>query len=152
MNMIDELLLGPYAARVGCIAFNGQPDTLAPLTENRQELHDAIREFNGGGSTEIASALHASRDLLLAGGRPGAQKYVVLLSDGRQSDFHGGDKEAIRAAAEVRNTAELRTADQNGLQILALGFGGAVLETLELIAGPSEKPNACARTVTRDSF
>ena len=76
-------------------------------------------------------------------GRPGSQRYILLLSDGRQSPLYGGDWQAINEALEIRTSGE------NPLSILALGFATAYLPTLKAIAGPSAKPNACARRVTR---
>ena len=47
---------------------------------------------------------------------------------------------------------ELLGADGSGLRILALGFAGAVLDTLELIAGPpsTDQPNAFVGTTVSD--
>jgi hypothetical protein len=112
------------------------------------------------GSTSISAALHAAADMLRQGGRPGVRKFVLLLSDGQQSPVHGGDKIAIDAAATMRADESLM--DDSGLavqvrapcslgrprplalslctagrQILALGFAGAVQQTLEVIVGES---------------
>ena len=97
-----QLQFGNDSASVGCIAFNGHPETLSPLTVDQRELLTGIRDFTGGGSTSISTALQAAGEMLSDAGRSGSTKHVVLLSDGRQSPLHGSDKEAIAAAAELR--------------------------------------------------
>ena len=80
-EVVDQLDLSNETANVGCIAFNGHPETLHSLTDDRRSLLDAIRDFTGGGSTSISAALEAAggdptfaQEILLEGASPASRQ------------------------------------------------------------------------------
>jgi len=144
---IDQFVLGNHSANVGVIVFDGRAKTIASLTDDGQLLRSQVRDFVGGGAkaclpapphhhwrpchfttiphcpyagpTSISAALLAAADMLRTG-RTGVRKFVLLLSDGRQSPLHGGDKVAIATAAAVRANQSLLSDSGSPLQVQAL--------------------------------
>ena len=100
--------------RVGLVIFAGHAYVLAPLTSDHAALEiflDALDpEIGGTPGTSLAAAIRQGSDLL-AGTRRGADRVLVLFTDG----------EAHEPAAAV--TAAARRARDAGVRIYAVGVG-----------------------------
>lgn len=111
----------------------------APATEaNRRDALRWLAELRAGGGTELREGLRAA----LAGLRPGAQRQVVLVTDG----LVGFEQEVV---------AELRGALPAGSRVHTVGVGSAVNRSLtgpaaragrgrEVVIGLGEDPEGAA--------
>lgn len=118
-------VLGP-ADRLGLMAFDVGPRLVAPLATDPTGLLAALPGLQLASGTRVDLALKEAGDLLAAvQDRPGSQKAVILLTDGRVDEGAAGD--AIATAAGLRNS---------GVLIQAIGLGSDVdRPLLEAIAG-----------------
>jgi Mg-chelatase subunit ChlD/DNA-binding beta-propeller fold protein YncE len=104
------------AARVGVVAFNQGSDLVQPLTDDRAAVVRSVADLRTAGLTNLAAPVtEALAELTSPRGRPGVQKVVVLMTDGRPE---GSTSESARAAAQ--------TARDAGVQLYVIGLGGDV--------------------------
>lgn len=85
-----SLLSDAYEKRdtVGIIAFRGtEAETLLPLTRSVDLAQKCLRQLRTGGKTPLALGLMAADQILRTDRlkNPGAQQYLVILSDGRSN-------------------------------------------------------------------
>lgn len=118
-------VLGP-SDRLGLMSFDLGPRLIAPLAADPTGLLAALPGLQLASGTRIDLALREAGDLLAAvQDRPGSQKAVILLTDGRVDEGAAGD--AITTAAGLRD---------RGVLIQAIGLGSDVdRQLLEAIAG-----------------
>ncbi|HEX6548784.1 MAG TPA: VWA domain-containing protein [Candidatus Dormibacteraeota bacterium] len=142
-TLVDKL---PPNARVGLIAFNANAQLIQPLTDNRQQVVDALGSLHANGSTAIGDAIALAVDQLKpqhpaassARGQPASM--IVLLTDGSsntgidpiaaagQAQAAGIPVEAIgigqrNASVRVRGQ-EVGGVDEATLQAIASQTGG----------------------------
>lgn len=95
---------------IGVIAFNNAPHTILPLAQYTElsEAKESIRQLRYGGTTHLAPALNAARDMVkdFEGGRN-----VIVISDGGIADGEG----SLKAA---------RFMSDDGITVYAIGVGG----------------------------
>ncbi len=90
----------PAGVHVGAIGFTRHPRLLISPTGDRQQVRDALRGLQAGGSTGTGDALAQALQVLRRAPRPGAQRVpgaVVLLSDGVPTS--GGPVEPVAQRA-----------------------------------------------------
>lgn len=106
-----DLLSAAHDARVGLVAFAGEPHTVAPLTTDvatvRTLLHPLAPKLMPESGDELAPALEEAERLLRAGS--GQHGQVVVLSDGSEDPV-----EAVRVAQRLR---------QRGTTVNIVGVG-----------------------------
>ncbi len=107
MQVLEDMGAGDF---IGVIAFNNAPHTILPLAKyaDRSEAGEAIKQLRYGGTTHLAPALNAARNMLegFEGGRN-----VIVISDGAVADGEG----SIRIA---------RSMSDEGITVYAIGVGG----------------------------
>ncbi|EOD21121.1 hypothetical protein EMIHUDRAFT_255363 [Emiliania huxleyi CCMP1516] len=112
-------------ARVGIVEFSSDAATLTPLTGSLSEVLTAIDGASAaGGGTSVSDGLELGRVEVNQGARADVPRTILLLTDGVQT-VDGNDDTAIAKAAVVK---------QDGISIVAVGFGGANEQTMRAIA------------------
>lgn len=142
----------PTGDGIGVVAFDSAPDTIAPLTVQRDEaaLRAALAKVRPGGSTTIAPALEAALQLFRAPGRPDiARRHILLISDGRTTDSDSARLLSLSRArvAELSAVAIGANANRALLEELARASGGRAYFPENL----SELPRMVAREAVRSS-
>jgi Mg-chelatase subunit ChlD len=120
-------LLDPVRDQAAVVAFHGAT-SLAPLSSDRPALEAAIDAIRTQPGTRVDRALDVAAAELFSGrARPGSNRVLVLLTDGRTDE--GTAPGASARAAEARSL---------GAQIYAIGLGDQVDETFlrQLASGP----------------
>ena len=121
---------GAHQSVAGLVTFADSVRTDQPLTSNRRQLEEAISNYptRPAGATHLSAALNAAKAQLLGYPATRYKRTIVLLSDGDQSNWYGGNAQAIRTANELKRA-------ENGIEIFAFGFGNSVSRsTLNAIA------------------
>ena len=96
---------------VGVMAFDHRVRVLQEASSDPEAVAAAARESEGGGGTDLAKAIDAARDKLVAGRDGGPRKeLLVVLSDGNT------DPQRAREAA--------RRARAEGIRLIAVNLGG----------------------------
>ena len=104
---------------VGLIAFSDQVTLQCEATDNPRKVVAAIGRLEAEGSTNLADALAMARTKLLLMDR---RRFVVILTDGYP--------DAAEAAVE-----EAMQAQEEGIEIVAIGTGAADRDYLRKLAG-----------------
>lgn len=97
---------------IGLMSFSDSVSVDQPATQDARLLDRAVDRWAIGGRLGYGNASHPFDELLGRAGRGSGPRYMVLLTDGVWSC----QEEAARSAAECAN---------HGIEIIALGFGGA---------------------------
>ena len=132
-QLVNQYALGTDAARFSLVSFATDATTRVAWSTNDVVINAGIDQMVADGRTSISDGFEAAGQLL-AGGREGATKVVLLLSDGEQTvDAAPGktpEQTAIDAATLVKGS---------GATVFAWGFGKASLPTLKQIATDPSK-------------
>jgi tight adherence protein B len=122
----------PQGTRLGLVAFSTRPRVVQPLTDDHQQVRQAIGTLQADGDTALYDAVALGSQLL---GREQAQRNLVVLSDGRDegsSATLGGAVAAARRQGATVYTVGLNVPgndqDQAALRRLATGTGGRAFE------------------------
>jgi predicted ribosomally synthesized peptide with SipW-like signal peptide len=133
-DLVD--LLGQTDAAAS-VAFASRTETEVTLTEldsqsARQTVKNEIGSESGnvGSGTDIIQALGAAETELSKNGRPGAEPYVILVSDGQAFDY-------TDTADELKddNDSAVSANDDFGINIGAIGYGSVNTDFLTDAAG-----------------
>ncbi len=100
--------------QLGLVHFGTDVTEAVPLTNNRQDINDAINGILASGETATGEALYLASQRLAAPATP-ANKHVILLSDGKTNVFTGHSVSEAVALAR----------DQN-IHIHTIGFGNDI--------------------------
>lgn len=104
----------PTGNHVGVVEFSSTVQTVSPLSDNPATLTSAISGMTYLAQNTATDAGLQAAESMLAGGRPGVPKVVVVMTDGA---YNIGANPAIRAAA-------MRAA---GTNIFAVGVGSGIV-------------------------
>jgi len=134
-ELVKRYFLSADAARFSVVSFAENATTRVPWSYDADVLNAGIDQISADGPTSISDGFEAAQQLFADGGRAGATKIVLLLSDGEQTVDAAPDKTptqtAINAAALVKGM---------GVTVFAWGFGDDVSEgTLQQIATDPSK-------------
>ena len=134
-ELVNRYFLGADAARFSVVSFAENATTRVPWSYDAAVINAGIDQISADGPTSISDGFEAAQQLFTDGGRAGATKIVLLLSDGEQTvDAAPGKtptQTAIDAAALVK---------EMGVTVFAWGFGDDVSEgTLQQIATDPSK-------------
>ena len=120
-QLVNQYALGTDAARFSLVSFATDATTRVAWSTNDVEINAGIDQMVADGRTSISDGFEAAGQLL-AGGREGATKVVLLVADGEQTvDAAPGktpEQTAIDAATLVKGS---------GATVFAWGFGEASL-------------------------
>jgi tight adherence protein B len=84
--------------RLGLVAFSTEPRVIQPLTDNHQQVRQAIGRLQANGDTALYDAVAVGSRLLE---REQGQRNLVVLSDGRDEGSSANLKSAIDAAKQA---------------------------------------------------
>jgi tight adherence protein B len=123
----------PQGTRLGLVAFSDEPRVVQPLTDNHQQVRQAIRRLQAEGDTALYDAVAVGSRLLE---REQGQRNLVVLSDGRDDGSSANLEGAIAAAKRARVTVYTvglnlpgnTDQDQAALNQLATGTRGRAFE------------------------
>ena len=108
--------------RVGVVGFYGGADVRQPLTDDQDDLIDAINDIAIASGTNLSAAIDTAQAELVARGRDDALSVIILMTDGDpNSPLSNPTTAAIRSA----NAAKLA-----GTEIYSIGLGTDVSEDL----------------------
>ena len=110
---VELLLADCYVRRdsVAVLAFRGRETTLLlPPTRSLVRARRSLAGLPGGGGTPLASALDATRDLVIALRRRGDTVLAVLLTDGRANVARDGAGGRPQAEADALTSARALSA------------------------------------------
>ena len=82
---MNEYFLGEDAARFSVVSFATDATTRVPWSYNAAVINAGIDDMTADGKTSISDGFEAARQLFADGGRSGATKIMLLLSDGEQA-------------------------------------------------------------------
>ena len=131
---MNAYFLGEDAARFSVVSFATDATTRVPWSYNAAVINAGIDDMTADGKTSISDGFEAARQLFADGGRSGATKIMLLLSDGEQTVDAATNKTAMQTAVSA---AKLVQGD--GITVFAWGFGNVSLATLRYIATDSSK-------------
>jgi tight adherence protein B len=122
----------PQGTRLGLAAFSDEPRVIQPLTDNHQQVRQAIARLDAEGDTALYDAVVLGSELLK--GEKG-QRNLVVLSDGRDEGSRARLEGAIAAATKADVTVYTvglnvpgREQDQAALRRLATRTDGRAFE------------------------
>jgi len=111
--------------RIGLVTFESDVYLDASLESSREYLIDQIGSMDSGGNTALGDAMALSIEHLTSKGRSNVDKYIVLMTDGLQTEVIEYD---------LYEATEMAVSD--GIMIYTVAFGSdAALSDLRNIAG-----------------
>ena len=130
------------------VSFNETATLDQQLTQNEGDLNNSVDALNAQGNTGIGDAINVSREELLNGAnaRAGAQKVLILLSNGNEN---------VGAAEDEANLAKAQ-----GIRVITIAYGAdADQQALEDLAsspndaynGDQDDVNEVFQTIVDDS-
>jgi hypothetical protein len=122
--------------RIAFVTFGHETNLVNGLTNNFSSLKSKIDPINTQGA--LATCIHCGIDRanaeILANGRPGTKKVIVLLTDGKANSVDGEDASSSSANAAAIASAK-NTHEGSGTIIYTIGLGDNVSDsTLKSIA------------------
>ena len=116
--------------QIAIVAFSNNGITLQPLTQKEALLQESLDQLNVADGTNILAGLQEAQEVLL-GNRVGAERYIVLLSDGK--DDH---QESLLADADALRNQSVR--------VFTISLGGDVDRDLmqQIASMPTDHYNA----------
>jgi len=126
-EIVSQFALGPSAAQIGIVEFSADAATLSEMSMDANALNTAISNASSaGGRTSISDGLARGLSVVTGATARHGSSMILLLTDGKQT-VDGDDDTAIAQARVVKNA---------GVELVAIGFGGARVSTIEAIASP----------------
>lgn len=127
--------------RIGVVDFDDKAALVAPLTEDRNAVVQALKGLDRVGRTNLAGGIETALAELERDARPDASRVILLFTDGKSN----ADK-ARRAAAEARRRgvavhALLLGTDRKGAEILH-DVSSATGASFIHVTDPAELPKA----------
>ena len=136
-ELVHMFSLGENATRFSVVSFAANATTRVPWSYSEAEINAGIDAISPDGPTSISDGFELARDLFLEGGRTGAAKIVLLLSDGNQTVDAKVNTTLYQTAVDAANSVKALNAT-----VFAWGFGpDASSTTLEQIASEPTKAN-----------
>jgi len=117
-ELVNEYFLGEDAARFSVVSFATDATTRVPWSYNAAVINAGIDDMTADGKTSISDGFEAARQLFADGGRSGATKIMLLLSDGDQTIDAAPGKSPMETAVSA---AKLVKGDD--ITVFAWGFG-----------------------------
>lgn len=155
-----SLLSDAYEKRdtVGIIAFRGtEAETLLPLTRSVDLAQKCLRQLRTGGKTPLALGLMAADQILRTDRlkNPGAQQYLVILSDGRSNVplmTDSAQEDSLVAAKHLRYEAIKILVLDPEEGFLRFGMAKTLAEALGAVYIPLHTPSVQVLGDTVKSF
>ena len=127
--------------KIGVVSFDNKVDFVQPLTSDRDEVVQALRDLPRSGSTNLAAGILAALAELVQNGRPDASRVMMLFTDGKsnRSKALGAMQEAQVYGVAIQTL--LLGSNRTGASILdeiAGGTGGSFVQ----VTDPTMLPEA----------
>jgi len=127
--------------KIGVVSFDRSGELAQPMTSDRLQVAQAIRNLPRSGSTNLGAGIMAALEELQENGRPGSSRVIMLFTDG-QSNRKKAHSAAVKAQAEgVTIQTLLLGENRTGGEILdeiAWATGGSLVR----VSDPSKLPEA----------
>jgi len=127
--------------KIGVVTFDNDGEIALPMSSDREEIANALRNMPRSGSTNLAAGIITALKELRVHGRPGSSRIIMLFTDG-QSNRKRAHMAAMKAHAEgVTIQTLLLGSDRTGSEILdeiSWATGGSLVQ----VADPSKLPEA----------
>ena len=117
--------------KIGVVSFDSQSELAQPMTSNREDVIEVLRQLPRSGSTNLAAGIRAALAELERNGRPDSSRVIMLFTDGMSNK-----NKAYDAAVEA-------TKRGIAIQTLLLGSstqGTKILDTIAWATGGSFTP------------
>lgn len=127
--------------KIGVVSFASRGELVQPLTSNREQLAEVLRELPRSGSTNLAGGIETALRELDQNGRPGSSRVIMLFTDGKSNEKRAYEAAVQAHAEDVTIQALLLGSDSKGTSILdtiAWATGGGFLR----VADPTMLPQA----------
>jgi len=141
-HVVGSFVMGSTAAQIGLVEFHTTVTTHATLTPSLTTISTALDNAPAvGTSTFLSGGIERGHAVVTGtGARAGVPKVLVLMSDGVQT-VGGNDQTALDKAALAKAA---------GIKIIAIGFGGVSLTTLNGIATSPASEHAFYKSSAQD--
>ncbi len=127
--------------KIGVISFDKRGELSQPLTSNRDNVVEVLRNLPRSGSTNLAAGIHAALEELENNGRPGSSRVIMLFTDGKSNEKKAYDAAVQSVSQRVTIQTLLLGSDRKGTSILdtiAWATGGSFLQ----VKDPTMLPQA----------
>ena len=131
---MNKYFLGEDAARFSVVSFNTDATTRVPWSYNATVINAGIDQMSASGKTSISDGFEAAQQLFADGGRVGATKIVLLLTEGEQTVDKAPGKTLLETAVNASALVK-----EEGVTVFAWGFGTVSSSTLQSIATDPSK-------------
>jgi Mg-chelatase subunit ChlD len=127
--------------KIGVVSFSNKDELTQPLTSEREEVIQALRDLPRSGSTNLAAGILAGLTELVQNGRPDSSKVMMLFTDGKsnRSKALAATQEAQRYGVAIQTL--LLGSSKVGASILdeiSSGTGGTFVQ----VTDPTMLPKA----------
>lgn len=130
-NLVNGLTVGPDDTRVGLVMFASDSRLVLPPHDGKSQVLATINGITqANGATCIGCGLNEASTTLDAYPRSGASRFIVVVTDGQNTDSGDNSSPAAHLAAAI-------AAAQNDSTVIAVGIGNGV-DTAELDAIASD--------------
>ena len=127
--------------KIGVVSFDSRGELALPMTSDRNQVIQALRNMPRSGSTNLAAGIVTALEELKTHGRPGSSRVIMLFTDG-QSSRKRAHEAAVRAHAHgVTIQTLLLGSNRTGSEILdeiAWATGGSLVR----VSNPAMLPEA----------
>jgi len=127
--------------KIGVVSFDNRSDLAQPMTSNREDVIEVLRNLPRSGSTNLAAGIEAAVAELERNGRPDSSRVIMLFTDGMSNKNKAYDAavEATKRGITIQ-TLLLGSSDQGTriLDTIAWATGGSFLP----VSDPEMLPEA----------
>ena len=124
---LTQAALSTVSLQFGVVSFATSEKMEQELTTDIQAVKDAINELTAGGGTNICGGIQEAQKML-EGGREGANKVMIVLSDGLPTYAYNSDGDRIGNGRDTTSNVVTATknaadaADAAGIDIYTIGY------------------------------
>jgi len=127
--------------KIGVVSFDSRSELAQPMTSNREDVIDVLRQLPRSGSTNLAAGIAAAVNELERHGRPDSSRVIMLFTDGMSSKNKAYDAAVEATKRGITIQTLLLGSSSQGTRILdtiAWATGGGFLQ----VADPEKLPEA----------
>ena len=127
--------------KIGVVSFDRRGELAQPLTSDRDEVVNALRDLPRSGGTNLAAGIQTALEELELNGRPGSSRVIMLFTDGKSNERKAYDAALQSGSQRVAIQTLLLGSDKKGTSILdtiAWATGGSFVQ----VSDPTMLPQA----------
>lgn len=123
-RFIDVLGNSDVDNRIALVSFSTSATTNSPFTNNYASVKTQVDSLNASGNTCQECAVKAAHAEIVARGRPGVKKVVIMLTDGQANWVEGGNSQVTAAVGEAKALDAVKNSFQTqGTVFFTIGLG-----------------------------